>query len=370
MNKYKIVIDARMVESSGIGTYLQYHLRFMIDDLRFKTILIGNKRRLEEIFKGKGVEIINCDSKIYSIEEQIDLITDIPECDLFWAPHYNIPLFYRGKMIVTIHDICHVAMPEFFPGFLRQKYAKYVIGKAIKKSCVILTDSEFTLSELQKHFQVDKNKVKVIKLGVSNIYNNEKSADWKILEEHKISNPYLLYVGNIKPHKNIERLIKAFGIINKKIPVKMDFVFVGKKEGFITGVDGLEEILGKEELNNVYFIDKQIDENNLKILYQNASCFAFPSLYEGFGLPPLEAMACGCPVVASKAASLPEVCGDAAYYVDPYDVNSIADGIYNVLIDDRLRNTLIQKGLERAKLFDWKKTAEQTMEVIEETLND
>jgi glycosyltransferase involved in cell wall biosynthesis len=368
----KIVVDARMIDSSGIGVYIRNILQFMIDkfmadDLQYKLILLGNKRKIQEYF-GDKIDVIECNSKIYSIREQIELPLKIPNCDLFWSPHYNIPIFYRGKIALTIHDICHIAKPEFFPGFLKQIYAKSIIKMAIKKAKVILTPSEFTLSELQKYFKIDEKKVNVIKNGVSNKYDNKRSNDKSILEKNNINNPYILYVGNIKPHKNIERLIKSYGILNKKLLIKVDYVFVGRKEGFISKVYGLEQIIREQGLNNIYFIDREMKEDDLKILYQNASCFVFPSLYEGFGLPPLEAMACGCPTVVSKVASLPEVCGDASYYVDPYDIESIADGIYKVLTDENLRNSLIKKGLERVKLFSWEKTAKETLKVIEEVL--
>ena len=168
----------------------------------------------------------------------------------------------------------------------------------------------------------------------------------------------------MRPYKNLERSLEAFALLNLK---EYKFVIGGKKDPrFFPRVRKKVDALSLKD--RVVFLD-YVPEENLPHLYSEAAAFVFPSLYEGFGLPPLEAMACGCPVVVSNTASLPEVCGNAAYYVDPYDVENIAEGIYKVIMNQTLRQNLIKKGLERAKFFSWEKSAEEHLKVFREVLN-
>ncbi len=366
-DKKTITIDCRMIDNSGIGTYLKNILNYAVSESKYKWVLLGKQNKIKEHVKGE-YQIVEVCSKIYSIREQFEMLRKIPKSELLWCPHYNIPLFYKDRMVVTIHDICHLALPEYFPGYIKQVYAKQLIGSAVRKSEAVITDSKFTASEIQKYFRFDRAKLKIIPLGVGNAYNTDSSGDTLFLKKHGIQNPYILYVGNIKPHKNISRYIKALGLIKKKNK-NLSFVFVGKKEGFISGMEDLEQELEHAGIEDTVFIDERLTDIQLKTVYQEALCLAFPSMYEGFGLPPLEAMACGCPVVVSKAASLPEVCGDAAVYIDPYSVESIAEGINTVLLDENLRAELRLKGIKRARMFEWQDTAKKFIEIFQEAID-
>ena len=183
------------------------------------------------------------------------------------------------------------------------------------------------------------------------------------MNPHK--NPYFLYVGNIKPHKNLGTLIRAFNSLVEDFPY--DLVLVGKREGFITG-DSATILRAGEQSGRVHFTD-HVDDGVLKQYMAHAEALVFPSLYEGFGLPPLEAMAAGCPVIASSAASIPEICGDAALYCDPHSSEDIAGKIRLLAGDVTLRNELRRKGVKHAKQFTWDSCIIETCRVVDGLLS-
>lgn len=212
--------------------------------------------------------------------------------------------------------------------------------------------------EFQKFVNGNQNNIYTVYNGVNNFWREFRDKDSNDLK------PYIVYVGNVKPHKNLISLVKAFEKVKNEIPHNL--VIIGKKEGFITGDQ--EVIKYAEKLQDRIKFTGFVDNETLQGYIANAQALVFPSLYEGFGLPPLEAMACGCPVIVSNVASLPEVCGDAALYVDPYSPEDIAEKIKLLLSDDKLREELRRKGLERATMFSWEKCAQETIKVIEEVL--
>ncbi|MBI4699332.1 MAG: glycosyltransferase family 4 protein [Nitrospirae bacterium] len=343
-----------MLNSSGIGTYLQYLLPCILPsykNVRFN--LLGNRTRLQQsICAGyENITPIDCNSKVYSVAEQIELFRKIPPgTDLFWSPHYNIPLLpvKVRKRIVTIHDVYHLAFYDQLT--LTQKaYAKLMLNTAVRISDRIITVSDFSRSEIIKYTGINDSKITVIHNGVD--AGKFKPADGNMMtvvndlrEKFNLPEKFILYAGNVKPHKNLKRLLNAYATLLKRGLENYCLVIVGQRQGFITSDSDVFKILNDNSFlrEKVFFIG-HISNEDLPYFYNSASILAFPSLYEGFGLPPLEAMACGCPVVVSNAASLPEVCGDAACYVDPYNVESIAEGMYKVLTDESLRQSLIEK---------------------------
>lgn len=313
-----VTIDARMIRASGIGTVIENVLKRLIPlraDLQFH--LIGEKEELDafSFCHRENVDIIPCSIPIYTIKEQVAIPELIPgDTDLLWVPHYNIPLFYRGKMIVTIHDLAHLALPQF--GRLDKRiYARIMFHGAVKKATHIVCVSHFTEKELIKYTGVNRKKITVIHPGVD--------KDWyKVPEEPSpYQKPYILYVGNVKPHKNLKTLIQAFKMVKDSIP--HDLVIVGKKDGFITGdhdVWQLSEALG----DRVHFTG-YVTRSELKQYYHHADLFVFPSLYEGFGLPPLEARAAGCKrIVCSDIPVTREIWGNRIQYFHPEDVSDLA----------------------------------------------
>lgn len=314
----KITVDARMINSSGIGTVIKNILKRMIV-LRseWNFFILGDLLELKKysFFYSNNVKLISCNAPIYSIKEQIELIKKIPkETDIMWSPHYNIPILYKGKLIVTVHDVFHLAMPQFVKGIHKRIYAKFMFRmikcKANKTICV----SNFTASELEKYVSIDKNKVEVVYNGIDKEWFNVN------LEKPVYDKPYLLYVGNVKPHKNLVNLVKAFELIKDKIP--HDLIIVGKKEGFITGDKNIFKLTKK--MSDRIIFTGYIDDNLLKQYYKQADLFIFPSLYEGFGLPPLEALATGTRVICSDILVLKEICKNMVDYFEPLDIESIS----------------------------------------------
>jgi glycosyltransferase involved in cell wall biosynthesis len=365
-----------MVGASGIGTYLNNVIPRIISlcpDIQFN--LLGDKSYLQDCdwVNDPNVSLLECNSPIYSVTEQIELCRKIPPSDIFWSPHYNIPLFSprAKKRLVTIHDVNHLV---FFDSLnLQQKiYAKAMLNLAARRSEKIITVSNFSKSEIMKYTKAGADKITVIHNGIN-------TDTFKILEKERIvhvkkklglPDRFILFVGNVKPHKNLKILLRAFETLCEKHLRGYKLVIAGKKEGFITGDSEIfNTINSNPALREHVLFTGHVDNSDLPAIYNAASLFVFPSLYEGFGLPPLEAMASGCPSVVSKIDSLSEICGDGAYYVDPYDDKSIADGIHTTLADNTARQALIHKVFMRIKMFNWDESANKHVTMINELLH-
>ncbi len=372
-----ITIDARMLSASGIGTYIQNLVPEIISAYKnIKFNVLGNRSDLQQSsFAGKAnVSLIDCDSPVYSVTEQFEFSRRIPKgTTLLWSPHYNVPLIPTSaqKRLVTIHDVFHLAFSDQLN--LRQKtYARLMLNAAVRLSNKIVTVSNFSKTEIMKYTKISSNKISVIHNGINieqfKVLRGPDINHTKI--KYGLPEKFILFVGNIKPHKNLKRLLVAYEKLYKQDLKDYGLVMVGKKDGFITGDNELFRILkNKSALQERVLFTGSVETAELSAIYNSASMLVFPSLYEGFGLPPLEAMACGCPVIVSNTASLSEVYGDAAYYVDPYNPESIAEGIHKLLYDKGLRQGLIQKGFKRTKMFTWKNSVEKHMNIFEEVIN-
>lgn len=353
-----ITIDARWLDTSGMGTYLRNILPGVVAAFPEKEFcLLGDKTALStlDVANRSNVRLVVAKASMYSLAEQLELARKIPkETRLFWATHYNIPLLYRGKMLVTVYDLFHLAMPDLVGGLHKRLYAKIMFGALRRRAAAVITISRFSKNELIRFTGESAQPIYPIHLGVADAWFHIPPS------ARSYPNKYILYVGNVKPHKNLSALVKAFGSICDKIP--HDLVIVGKKEGFITG----DEVVAKEaeRLGGRVQFTGYVGDEKLRQYFAHAEALVFPSLYEGFGLPPLEAMAAGCPVLVSTAASLPEICGDAAVYCDPYRPEDIASKLLGLLMDGELREELRRKGYERARTFTWDRCVSQTCDVI------
>ena len=357
-----LAIDVRMWNSSGIGTYIKNIVPFLVDN--FNVFLLGNNNEIKNYGFYDKVKVVECNSSIYSIKEQFELFNKIPKCDIFWSPHYNVPLLpIKGKKrVVTIHDVYHLAFYNSLS--LKQKlYANTLINHAMKNSDMIFTVSEFSKQEIIRYTKADYKKIFVTYNAIDNrrfkIIDSNNFLE-SIRKKYGLPEKFILFVGNLKPHKNIKNLLLALKHINN-----LNLVIVGKKEGFITGDNEITYLIQNSSFlqNRVYFTGYVADEE-IPVIYNLASLFVFPSLYEGFGFPPLEAMATGTPVVASNAASIPEVCGDAALYFNPLNIENIAENILKVIQDNELKNTLIHKGFDQVAEYSWEKSANKLINVI------
>jgi len=273
--------------------------------------------------------------------------------DLFFSPGYNSPLGWPKPFVFTLHDLNHLCVPEN-SNAMKRAYYQCVIRPACHRAAFVLTVSEYSRREIAAWAGVEEQKVVNVGNGVGEPFN----ADGP---KHEPGYPYLLYVGSHKPHKNLTRLLRAYAISGIHQDVRL----------VMTGTPSRDLKATAQELHlngNVNFVGTANNED-LAQLYRGALGFVFPSLYEGFGLPPLEAMACGVPVLTSNVCSLPEVVGDAAVLVDPLDVQAIADGLRTLMHNSDLRVALRQRGLLRAREFSWPETARKTGDVLRKALS-
>ena len=365
----RVCVDARMINNSGIGVYIRKYIECLLDEVSIDLTLMGRK---VELISHLGLlsswHHIETDIPIYSIQEQIRLPLLIPPCDVFWSPHYNIPLLpIRAKFfLVTIPDVFHLAFYKTLSASQRI-YAKVVTNAAVRKSDRILTISDYSKKEIVRFTGIQENKIQVIYLGLDRKLFHPIGAiavQQAVRMRYQIPRKYILFVGNVKPNKNLRALVNAFSLLLEKLP-EHKLLIVGKKDGFINGDTKLFKRIAAEPLlhDRVAFTG-YVDLNDLPVLYSIASVFAFPSLYEGFGFPPLEAMACGCPVVASDRASIPEISGEAAVYVNPDDPDILADALYQVITDDLLRKSLIEKGYAQIERYNWAESGRQFIREI------
>lgn len=287
------------------------------------------------------------------------------EFDLYFEPNF-IPLKLKAKKVVTtIHDFSVKLFPEAHPKERIEYFNKNFAG-SVKRANRIITGSAYTKSEAREFLRVPPEMITSVHLGVDHDVFTLRKREFLLNTKFKLGLPekFILFVGTREPRKNLDRLLRSFLDLPEALKAEFKLVLVGPRGWG----EGMARDAVKRIRDRILVID-YVDTDTLACIYNLASLFVFPSLYEGFGLPPLEAMACGCPVVVSKAASLPEVCGDAGFYIDPTDVSSMAAGMDKVLNDSWLRDRLISKGVERAKLFNWDKTAKETLAIFSEVLD-
>lgn len=355
----KIAVDARMIDFSGIGVFTKNIISRISGSKEFDFTLIGARDKLERF----GLPIKEASAPIYGIREQFEIPSILRELkpSLFHCTHYNIPVFYGGRMVVNMYDLIHILYPDFLPSRAAHYYARFMFGLAAKKAAKIVTISEHTKRDLIKYLKVKESDIRMIypAVGPEFIPSDDKRKKMKAKY-----GDYILYVGAVRPHKNVFALASAFCELKKgnKIPHKL--VIAGKaKADYIDKINGLVTAQGQSA--NFIHIDNS-DFDDIRALYCGADLFVFPSLYEGFGLPVLEAMASGCPVVSSNASSLPEATGDAALLVNPDKTDEIAEAIFEVLSKETLKKQLTAKGFERIKHFSWNKAAEETLALYRE----
>lgn len=331
------------------------------------------------------VKKVLADVKWYSLAEQIlmPLLIWREHLDLMHFPHFNAPALCPAKFIVTIHDLILTKFPtaratKLGPILYKVKnlFYKIVIWFTVKRAKRIIAVSVFTKNDIVRHFKIRPDKVSVIYEGVANLAKGRDSLftakldDRKTLLGYNINNPFLLYVGNAYPHKNLEGLIDVFSKLNKKHP-DLRLVLVGQEDYFYKRIKDYAKQFGLREENNAdpaIIFPGYVPDAELEILFKKALAYVFPSFYEGFGLPPLEAMAKGCPVVSSNKSSMPEVLGGAAIYFNPDDKQDMQDKIEKIITDENLRGDLIKMGYEQAKKYSWWECARRTLEVYNRIL--
>ena len=366
----RVAIDARKLHDFGIGTYIRNLLRHLarIDQLSDYLLLCREQDLAVGEQLSPNFRTVLEPSPNYSFREQIHVpwLLHRERPDVFHAPHYVLPPAVRCRSMVTIHDCIHLMFPQYLPNKAAYAYARASMWNAARRSHRILTVSEASKRDILHFFKVPPEKVVVVYNSIDErFWDTPKEEDVaRVRERYQLDHQFVLYVGNIKPHKNLVRLIEAFAELRRRGGHEdLKLLIIGDE---ISKLPALRRAVHSHKLHkHVRFLGYLPDET-LAILYRLAAVFVFPSLYEGFGLPPLEAMASGTPVVTSNVSSLPEVSGDAAVLVDPYDVESITEGMHRVLADPALAQQLRIKGLVRAREFSWERSVARTFELYKE----
>lgn len=365
---HTIGLDMRMSQHTGIGTYLR--------GLAQGLVSLNHGRRPDLCFFGdapknlseRNVPTYPFGARIYSIEEQILYPSLLARCQLWHAPHYNVPLAKgRTKLVVTIHDIIHWKFRKQFFTPLQALYAGTMLRRAVRSADAIIAVSKNTREDLITEFHADPGKVTVIYEGVGEAFRpmEDPHAIQKILEKYHVPPKYFLYVGMIKPHKNVGWLSDLFADLREKGKTTASLVLIGRMDRRCRDElrrAGLGEKKGLIHLESVSHAE-------LVALYNGAIALLHPSLYEGFGLTLLEAMASGTPVIACRGGSVPEIAGDAAYLVDPDGREAMERAIGLFDKDSSAREDFRQKGLRHARQFSWREAAARTLQVYEKVLS-
>ncbi len=363
---YTIAIDARKIRDFGIGTYI----RNLIDglaalDAENHYALFAHPQDLDLLAHlPPNFETIPESSAVYSVRElgalSVQLLRLKP--DLYHATHYVLPLATPPNVVVTIHDIIHLLYPEFLPNGLAFLYARRMIRRSLDKGRRIIAVSGNTRADLMDYFDVDGKKIEVVYNGVEESYRQRLSpqAIDARLAPHGLERPYLLFVGNPKPHKNLDNVVRAYARARTLGVVEAPLVVVGDRSGLDLRVRLLTEQLGIQ--SHVRLLG-HVEQSDLPALYQGAAIFLYPTLYEGFGLPVVEAMASGTAVITSRTSALREIAEGAALLVDPLDVDAMAHAIAGLLADPTQRIRFSELGRRRAERFRWADAARRTLAI-------
>lgn len=362
----KIGIDCRLWEESGVGRYT----RNLVVGLReldkvneyFLFVWEPDENRIRKEFEGLRWHVIPTKIKWHSLREQLFYASFLNKfnLDLMHFAYFSLPFLYNKPYVVTIHDLIIHHFPtgkaSTLPSFMyhaKRLFYLFLTKYTSNKASGIITVSNATKQEIIDHLGVSESKIFVTYLGVDGSLSKNSSG-------RVIKSPYMLYVGNAYPHKNLKTLIQAF---NKAKKNDEKLVLVGKKNYFY-------ERLEKKFNDKSIVIFGEASDEELASLYSNAKAFVMPSLMEGFGLPPLEAMANGCLVIASDIPSLREICADCAMFFDPYNIEDLADKIEFVFSDkdQSLIDKFVKKGLKRVESFSWKDMARKTLEIYESSI--
>ncbi len=380
----RIGVDARFYSEQGHGRYLRNLIAELakIDNENEYIIFLREKDYTKFQLPNSNFKKVLAEVRWYTLREQTILLKIFLDAklDLLHVPHFNVPIFYTRPFIVTIHDLTITHFPSIrsttLPLYLwKIKRIGYHISLrlSLMRAKHIIAVSNFTKQDILRDYpSIKEKKISVIHEAIAEEFVKQSARVLvddpniaRVKKSHGISKQYLLYIGNVHPHKNIERFIRVFHKLQSDLSGNIQLVLVGKDDYFMKRLKMENEVManGKSIVWTGF-----VPDEDLIPLFKGAACFVFPSLTEGFGIPPLEAMACGTPTVVSNAGSLPEVCGDASAYFNPTDEKEMYDVLKEVLEDEALRLTLIQKGYEQVKKYSWKKLTEETLKVYNKVI--
>lgn len=351
-----LTIDAR--NQSGIGVYTLHLLRGLHERGWPVHGLVRRAGAEEPAAYCARTSVV--DAPIYSIREQLAVALAARHDPLLHIPHYNIPLLYRGTLLATIHDLTHVLDENYGRGMKARVYARPMLAACARRCAHIFTVSEYSRMRVMEMLGVGPERVTAIHNGVGPEFfpGDMREARASVAARFGLETPYVLYVGNLKPHKNIETLLRAYALLRGERMRDLTVAIVGSDT---SGGARLRAVASELKIRPVWIQDARTAE--LAELYRGAEVLVQPSFEEGFGLPVVEAMACGTPVICSKRGALPEVGGEAAVYFDPRQPEELADTLERVVESSGLRTELRAKGLIRARAFTWERAVDRHVEI-------
>jgi len=360
----KIGIAARGLseQSGGVKQYIESITSALlkIDKMNEYYIFHNNHNHVDKFPSAKNIVLESSNKMIWDYfllpkalrKHQLDVVI---------FPKNVVPFFVDAKSIIVVHDLAYF-MPELNAySLIDTIYMKHMIKSSLKRADGVISVSQNTKSDIIKLIGTDENKIKIVYEAADSKY--KKTIDIIKLKEikakYKLCDKFIFYSGSLSPRKNMVRFLLAYDKIKAKIPHKL--VLTGGRSWNDRNVREIINQMGESVIKLGY-----VNDEDMPFVYNLADLFVYPSLYEGFGLPPLEAMACGCPVITSNTSSIPEVVGDAGVMVDPHDVDELAKAMYEVLTNYDLRESMVKKGLERARKFSWEKCARECLIVVKE----
>jgi alpha-1,3-rhamnosyl/mannosyltransferase len=361
-------IDARKLKDFGIGSYIRNLLEALArrpESLAYRFRVFAraaDRDALPEL--PPHFDVASEEAPGYSLAELTGFAWRLwrHRLDLFHATHYVLPPLPRGRAVVTIHDIIHLLYPQFLPNRAAHLYARVMIRRALKRADRIITVSQSSRRDLVDYFGVASPRIEVIYNGVSRRFRPgvPEEERRRVADKYGLPSPYLLFLGSERPHKNARNVVRAFAEARRRAALPHALVLAGPLP---SNQGRVEALIAALDLESAVCRTGVVDDQDMPGLFAGADAFLYPTLYEGFGLPVVEAMACGVPALTSSTSALQEVAGGHALLVDPMDVDAIAAGIVTLATDAGKRAELAKLGLARAADFSWDKAAEATLGV-------
>jgi glycosyltransferase involved in cell wall biosynthesis len=367
----RVAIDIRRAGDFGVGTYIRNIVNQLAQqDRKTSYLLIGRRKHLEEFTAlPENFELLEYSATPSDLRSHFHLPVLLAQrdVDLLHVPWFHAPAWVPCRLVLTVHDLTDLIYPPAGASRMMQAARLYMARRTLGMASRILSVSQSSRRDLSRAFAIPESKIEVVYNALDERFAREPmppDAD-RVLERHAVNYPFVLYAGNIRPHKNLARMIEAFAVAKAELAGHEEFahlklLVIGDE---LTKHPDLRRAVIRTRLRDDVRFLGFVPHGVLRVFYSRARAFLFPSLYEGFGLPPLEAMAHGTPVVTSNVSSLPEVLDSAALLVNPENLFDIARGIRQVLTDEALRKDLVRRGYEQVKRYSWERSAQQVLDV-------
>ena len=365
----RIGIDAHMIgeHETGNESFIKgvVHALHQVDRVNQYYVFVQQKYQdILSYLERPGFQLVSLSSANALIRNVITLPRNVRkyELDALFAT-YTVPLFSYCPVVVAVHDLSYIHFPEFFPPRVRLQLSA-MIPWSIRRAAHVTALSEFSKQDLIDQYNIPGEKITVTYLSVDDRFQpmERNLALAQIRQKYPVGERFILAVGNLQPRKNIPRLLKAFSQLHRSRQINHQLVVVGQDLWYAQNIyQAVQEL----SVDDKVIFTGYVDDEELPLLYNAADLFVYPSLFEGFGIPVLEAMRCGTPTVTSNTSSLPEVIGHSALSFDPYNVDAIADVIYSIVVDEERRKMLGKQCLQRSQVFSWEDTAKRLIRVFE-----